>query len=292
MSSKQMCAIAVVALMGLSATSPAQTTALKSGSKTAAPTKLLLQSAPRSAPKKTTTPAPAAKTPAKTAAPKTAPAAAATTTAHSTSDAATLENVLDQLDKASADFKSTEAEFVWEQYQKVVDETDTQKGKIFFLRRDKDNTHMAANVTEPDKKDLVFADGKLRFYQPRIDQVTEYDAGKNKGEVEAFLVLGFGGRGHDLAKSFTVKFAGFETIDGVRTAKLELDSIAPKVKNNFAQIILWVDPARGVSLRQKFIEPSGDYRLAHYTNFKMNNKLGDDVFKIKTTPKTKVVKQQ
>lgn len=261
----------------------------------------LTQTAPRIKPllaprpasqKKATTPA---RTPAK-ATPATADSAAkpspSSESKPAASDAATLETVLHQLDKASTDFKSTEADFVWEQYQKVVDETDTQKGKIFFLRRDKDNTHMAANVMEPDKKDLVFADGKLRFYQPRIDQLTEYDAGKNKGEVEAFLVLGFGGRGHDLAKSFHVKFIAYETVDGVRTAKLELDPKSPKVKNNFAQIILWVDPARGVSLRQQFIEPSGDYRLAHYTNFKMNGKVGDEVFKIKTTPKTKVVRQQ
>ncbi len=280
--------IAVAAVLGLSVTAFAQSSAAK----TAPPTKPLLQSGQKKTPAKT---APAKTAPAKTAPTKT-PAATAPPVAkpaeHALSDAATLEVVLDQLDKASAEFRSTEADFVWEQYQKVVDETDTQKGKIFFLRRDKDNTHMAANVLEPDKKDLVFADGKLKFYQPRIDQLTEYDAGKNKGEVEAFLVLGFGGRGHDLAKSFTVKFVGYETIDGVRTAKLDLDPKAPKVKNNFAQIILWVDPARGVSLKQQFIEPSGDYRLAYYTNFKMNGKVGDDVFKIKTTPKTKVVRQQ
>ncbi|HUS20363.1 MAG TPA: outer membrane lipoprotein carrier protein LolA [Terriglobales bacterium] len=221
-----------------------------------------------------------------------APAPAAPAKVEPAKGSADLEAVLDQLDKASSDFKSTEAEFVWEQYQKVVDETDTQKGKIYFVRRDKDNTNMAANIVEPDKKDLTFAEGKLRFYQPRIDQVTEYDAGKNKGEVETFLVLGFGGRGHDLPKSFNLKFAGYETVDGVKTAKLELDPKAQKVKSTFAQIILWVDTARGVSLKQQFIEPSGDYRLAKYSNFKMNGKISDEVFKLKTTSKTKIVKQQ
>ena len=237
---------------------------------------------PKSKPssKSTTTPAKATPAPAKTEEPK-KPAP----------DNGSLEAVLDQLDKASADFRSTEADFVWEQYQKVVDETDTQKGKIYFVRRDKD-TNMAANVVEPDKKELVFTEGKLRFYQPRIDQVTEYDAGKNKGEVETFLVLGFGGRGHDLPKSFEVKFSGHETIDGVRTAKLELDPKSPKVKNTFAEIILWVDPVRGVSLKQQFIEPSGDYRIAKYFNFKMNGKVGEEVFRLKTTSKTKVVRQQ
>ena len=229
-----------------------------------------------------------AKTPATTALPS-APAAKVEEK-KAAADSASLESVLDQLDKASAEFKSTEADFVWDQYQKVVDETDTQKGKVYFVRHEKD-THMAANVSEPDKKDLVFTDGKLKFYQPRIDQLTEYDAGKNKAEVETFLVLGFGGRGHDLLKSFDVKLGGFETIDGVRTAKLELNPKSPKVKNTFEQIILWLDPARGVSLKQQFIEPSGDYRIAKYSNFKMNGKVGEEVFKLKTTAKTKVVKQ-
>lgn len=240
-------------------------------------------------------PAKTKKTPAKTTKTDTKAAPAAASKAEEpkppTQDAGNLESVLDQLDKAAADFKSTEADFVWDQYQKVVDETDTQKGKIFFVRHEKD-THMAANVSEPDKKDLVFTDGKLRFYQPRIDQLTEYDAGKNKSEVETFLVLGFGGRGHDMLKSFDVKLSGFETIEGIRTAKLELNPKSPKVKNTFDQIILWIDPARGVSLKQQFIEPSGDYRIAKYTNFKMNGKVSEEVFKLKTTPKTKVVKQQ
>jgi outer membrane lipoprotein-sorting protein len=245
-----------------------------------------------STPSKTKQKAPAkAKTPPKTTPASTAiPAGPAAKTEDKKPDANTLESVLDQLDQASAEFKSTEADFVWDQYQRVVDETDTQKGHIYFVRHEKD-THMAANVSEPDKKDLIFSDGKLRFYQPRIDQVTEYDAGKNKGEVETFLVLGFGGRGHDMVKSFAVKFAGWETIDGVKTAKLELDPKAPKVKSTFEQIILWVDPVRGVSLKQQFIEPSGDYRIAKYSNFKMNQKVSDDVFKLKTTAKTKVVKQ-
>src|SRR3954447_6400919 len=125
-----------------------------------------------------------------------------------------LESVLDQLDQAAATFRSAEADFVWEQYQKVVDEKDVQKGTAFFVRHEKD-THMAADITEPEKKVLLFSDGKIRFYQPRIDQVTEYDTGAKKEEVESFLVLGFGGRGHDLQKSFTVKLDGFETIDGV-----------------------------------------------------------------------------
>jgi len=212
------------------------------------------------------------------------------TAAPAPSAADQLEPVLDAMDKSAAEFHSAEADFTWDQFNAVVQETDTQTGRVYFVRHEKD-THMAADIQAPDKKYVLYTDAKIRMYQPKIDQITEYDAGKNKAEVESFLVLGFGGRGHDLPKSFAVTFAGFETIDGIKTAKLELIPKTERVKNMFARILLWVDTARDVSLKQQAFEPSGDYRTATYKNIKMNDKIPDDVFKLKTTPKTKVVKQ-
>ena len=205
--------------------------------------------------------------------------------------ASELEAVLDRMDAAAASFRSAEADFVWDQYQRVVQETDTQKGKVFFRRRGQE-TQMAAEITVPDLKYVLYAEGKVRLYQPRIDQVTEYTTGKNKNEVESFLVLGFGGRGHDLLKSFDVRYAGSEAIAGVKTARLELQPKTQKMRGVFERIVLWIDLDRGVSLRQQFFEPSGDYRLAHYTNIRLNQKVSEDVFRLKTTSKTKFVNPQ
>jgi outer membrane lipoprotein-sorting protein len=233
---------------------------------------------------------PTTKKPAKPAA--TAPAAPAPSApaAAAPSNSAALEAVLTAMDRSAAEFRSAEADFTWEQFQAVVQETDVQKGKVYFVRHEKD-THMAADITVPDKKSLIFTDGKIRFYQPRIDQLTEYDATKNKTEVESFLVLGFGGRGHDLLKSFEVKLLGQEAVEGVNTAKLELIPRSQKVRNSFERFILWVDTTRDISLKQQAFEPSGDYRTAYYTQIKLNEKVPDDVFKLKTTSKTKVVRQ-
>ena len=57
----------------------------------------------------------------------------------------------------------------------------------------------------------------------------------------------------------------------------------------FARILLWIDPARGVSVQQQFFESSGDYRLAKYSNIELNQKLADGVFKLKTSGKTETV---
>ena len=204
---------------------------------------------------------------------------------------AALEHVLDQMDATAKNFRTTEASFVWDQYQKVVDETDSQKGRVYF-RRVGNETQMAADIAEPDKKDVLFAGGKVQVYQPKIDQVTAYNAGKNKSDFESFLVLGFGGGGHDMLKSFDVKYLGTEKVDGVDTAKLDLVPKSTKVHNVFQHIVLWIDPARGVSVRQQLFEPSGDYRLAKYTDIQLNQKISDDVFKLKTTSKTKTVSPQ
>ncbi len=202
-----------------------------------------------------------------------------------------LETILNDMDKAAAGFKSAQADFVWDQFSKVVNEHDYQKGVVYYRVVGKE-VQMAAVITEPSKKYVLFTGGKVDVYQPDIEQVTEYSAGKNKADFESFLVLGFGGRGHDLLKSFDVTYAGDETVDGVKAAKLVLVPKGQKIKNMFAQILLWIDPARGISVQQKFIEPSGDYRLAKYSNIKINQKIGDDVFKLKTSGKTKWVRPQ
>ena len=200
-----------------------------------------------------------------------------------------LESVLASMDKAAANFRSAQCDFAWDQYQKVVDDHDYQKGTMYFRRQGSD-VQMAANITSPAKKYVLFTGNMVSVYQPSIDQVTEYTPGKNKADFESYLVLGFGGSGRDLEKSFDVNYAGMEQVQGVNAAKLELTPKSQRVKSMFATITLWIDPARGVSVQQKFQEPSGDYRLAKYSNIQLNQKISGDVFKLKTTGHTKVIR--
>jgi outer membrane lipoprotein-sorting protein len=202
---------------------------------------------------------------------------------------APLERVLGQMDTAAKNFHATEANVIWDQYQKVVDEHEAQKGKVYF-RRAGNQVQMAVDITEPDQKYVLFSGSKVQVYQPKIDQVTVYDTGKNRDQFESFLVLGFGGRGHDMLKSFEVKYLNNEKVDAMDTAKLDLVPKAATVRNNIDHIVLWIDPARGISVQQQFFfGNSGDYRLAKYSDIKVNQKIQDSVFKLKTTGKTKFI---
>lgn len=200
-----------------------------------------------------------------------------------------LQGVLSQMDEAATKFHTTQANFTWIQYNKVIDDiADTQKGKIYFRRAGRD-IQMAADLSEPDTKQLIFSDGKIQVYQPRLDQVDVYDTSAHREEFESFLVVGFGGGGHDMLKSFAIKFLGSEKIGDTETVKLELTPKSEKVKQNFAHLVLWIDPQRGISLQQQLFETSGDYRLAKYFDIQVNQKISENVFKLKASAKTKVL---
>ena len=214
-------------------------------------------------------------------------------------DSLTLESVLQTMDTAAANFHTTQAEFEWDSYEKVIDEVDeVQTGTIYFRRAGKDIEMMAeVKMAGPDLKQLkqerkyvLYSGGEISIYQPKIDQVTVYDLGKNKVDLESYVVLGFGGSGHDLAKSFDVTYVGPETIDGAATAQLQLIPKSEKVRNNYNKILLWIDLNKGISLQQQFFSPQGDYRLTKYTSIQLNErKIPDDVFKLKTNGKTKTL---
>ncbi len=112
----------------------------------------------------------------------------------STAHAQNLEAILNSMDQAAANFHSAQTDFVWDQYQKVVDEHDIQKGTMYF-RRQGSEVQMAADISSPDKKYVLFSEGMVSVYVPSAEQVTQYNAGKNKADFETFLVLGFGGSG-------------------------------------------------------------------------------------------------
>ncbi|SPE33286.1 conserved exported hypothetical protein [Acidobacteriia bacterium SbA2] len=209
-----------------------------------------------------------------------------------------LNTVLKKMDTAAAAFRSTQAEFEWDTYEKVINEIDEyQTGTIYYRRVGKEIEMMAdvkwagsdLKKLKPEPKFVLFSKGKVRMYQPKTDQITEFDLGKNRADLQSYVVLGFGGSGQDLVKTFDVTYLGPDTINGIATAKLQLVPKSDKVRNTYKQILLWIDLDRGISVQQQAFEPDGNYRLAKYSGIRINEKIADDVFKLKTTSKTQTI---
>lgn len=191
-----------------------------------------------------------------------------------------LHAVLAEMDEAGKRFKSAQADIELVQYTKVVDESDVQTGQISFRRKGSD-TEVALHVLKPHAKQVVIKGNKLTFYDQKTNQTTVRDITSNRADVESFMNLGFGGRSQELLKDYEVKLADWETVDGVRVAKLELVAKSDRLKQFFSKIMLWIDPGRDVAVKQQRFESSGDYQVTHYTNIRLNARIPDDAFRIK-----------
>jgi outer membrane lipoprotein-sorting protein len=203
-------------------------------------------------------------------------------------EAPSLDRVLKKMDATASGFRSAQADFEWDLYQKVVDDIDVQRGTVYY-RRAGNEIEMMAEIKEPDAKFVLYKEGKLQVYQPKIEQVMQFSAGSNRSEMESYLVLGFGGSGQDLTKTYDVTYLGEENIANIATAKLQLIPKSEKVRNYFSKAFLWIDLSRGISVQQQFMQGQGDYRLAKYSAVRVPAKMGNDVFQLKTTKKTQFV---
>ena len=196
-----------------------------------------------------------------------------------------LDEVLRQMDAASLKFQSAEATFQWDLYEKVVQQTTTQKGTIYF-KKEAGKTVMGAKVTSPSIKILEYRNGILTLFDPGTDHETIITPKGNQAQMESFLTLGFGGSGKEMAKAWTISDLGDEVVNGVQTAKLDLVPKDPAVRNNCTHMTIWVDPVRGVMLKQSFYMPSEDYRTAVFSDIKYNQGVDTKPYQIKTDSKT------
>ena len=201
-----------------------------------------------------------------------------------------LQSVLRQLDAAAASFHTTTADFEFDSLQTdPIPDKDVQKGVVYYERAGK-NFQMGVHINEvngrPVPKVVVLSGGVVRLFESLPNQVTTLT---KLGQYESWFMLGFGASGKDLETKWDMKYLGKETIDGIRTDKLELVPKDPNIRRSLPKVTLWLDTARGVSVQQDFDEGQGQSRHCHYFNIKVNQSLPGDAFKFRTDSKTQYV---
>ena len=201
-----------------------------------------------------------------------------------------VNTVLRKLDAAAARVKSTSADVEFDSIQTdPIPDKDVQKGAVYYERKGNSfqmGVHIAEVNSKPVPKVIVVSGGVFKLYEKMINQVTT----SNKvSKYESYLVLGFGASGKDLEQKWNIKYLGADTLNGVKTEKLELVAKDPEVLKLFPKVTIWVDPDRGVSLQQLFDEGQGQSRVCYYSNIKVNQTLPSDAFTFKTDSKTNYV---
>ena len=203
-----------------------------------------------------------------------------------------LDAVLKKLNTAAANFRGVEADVSNDTYERVVRDHSFDVGST-YVKRSKKSLTMGVILFNlgPDNKPLktpakiIAYDGNvLQYYVPGTGEYQVLKAGANRAKYEVFLALAFGSSGDDLEKSWTIQDMGSEdVIDGtqtVKTEKLDLVSKDASVRNWYTHVTIWVDPVRGVTLKQIFYAPSGDSRTTTYSNIRLKKDIDTRPYEI------------
>ena len=202
-----------------------------------------------------------------------------------------LAEILAGMDQSAADFTSMAASLEYTKVTVIVNDHSTQNGKINF-EKERGKTRVLISFTSPAEKHLLFADGKVQFYQPKIAQVDEYQLSSRQDLVEQFLLLGFGTSGSELRNAYQITLRGSESIAQQQCFLLDLVPKSPKVAAQLQRIQLWISPQSWEPIQQKFYEPGGDYVIARYSDMKRNVKLSDKDFRLPLKGKVRTVRPQ
>lgn len=199
----------------------------------------------------------------------------------SAAGAASLEEALARMDRSAAGFRGLTASVKVLSYTALVKETTEESGRISIFRPKPRDMRMLVEFTKPSPRAVAFQGRKVQMYYPKLEVVREYDLGKQGSLVDQYLLLGFGTPGSDLKKSYSIKLAGEEMLNGVKTDRLELVPLSGEAVKHVRMFEIWVSQQDGIVVQQKLHQPSRDYMLFSYGDMKLNPAMTEDSVRLK-----------
>jgi outer membrane lipoprotein-sorting protein len=196
-----------------------------------------------------------------------------------------LSDVFARMDREARAFKGMTADLTDLVHTAIVNDDATEYGSIRLKRAKPGDTRIRLEFTRPDAKGVSVEGTQVKVYLPNANVVQVYDASSKRGALDKALLLGFGATSGDLEASYDITYVGAETVAGQLADHIKL---IPKPTNEARQMIqqaeLWIGAA-GLAVQRRFsTSASGDYRLATYSNMKVNPSLSDKDLQLKTRP--------
>jgi outer membrane lipoprotein-sorting protein len=207
---------------------------------------------------------------------------------HHKHGAAPFAEILSGMNDSAKHLRSLSSNLEYTTVTVLVDDKSTEYGQLFF-RKDK-KTEILIKFEKPDPKVILFKRNKAEIYNPKINQIQEYDMEARSELVQQFLLLGFGTEVADLKKSYDLKLVGEEEIQDDTAAVVELTPLRKDIAGQLSKVELWISEDSWLPVQQKFFQPGGDYLVARYTGTKVNRDLPASTFQIDAAAGAKRVK--
>lgn len=194
-----------------------------------------------------------------------------------------LTDLQERMDRAANQFQSMTAQVTYITHTDVINENTTETATVVMKKVHSGEAKGRVDFTSPDVKTVTFAKQVVQVYYPKINTVQIYRLDKHAEQLDKFLMIGFGTSGTELAKDYTMKFLGTESINGQETDHIELVPKSNEARQYVSKLELWIPTAgEPYPVREKISQPSGDYKLVTYSDVKINPpKLKPDALELK-----------
>ncbi len=182
------------------------------------------------------------------------------------------------MNERSKQLRTLSADLAYTKVTVLVNNFSTDSGKMYF--RNSKSPDVLINFEKPAPKIILFKDDKAEIYEPRINQIQEYDLRKHSSLIQQLFLLGFGTDSREMQKVYDVKYLREEQLGGDTTAVLELTPRKASLAAQLSKIQLWISEESWLPIQQKFFEAGGDYSIARYTSVVVNRRLPSSTFAI------------
>ncbi|MEX0911868.1 MAG: outer membrane lipoprotein carrier protein LolA, partial [Gemmatimonadota bacterium] len=188
-------------------------------------------------------------------------------------------DILDRAERAYAQLRSMEADFVQQVYVPLLERTIDSRGKIFHRAPDR----FLMRFSEP-AGDVVVADGRyVWMYYPSNDPIQVMRSPLTEGGQQADLQREFLS---DATERYRATRTGSENVGGRQTHALTL---VPRSASPYQEIRIWVDAQDSLVRRFEITEQNGSVRRLEMRNLRPNVPLGDDLFEFTPPPNAQVI---
>lgn len=207
-------------------------------------------------------------------------------------DKAEAQELLARMDKAAPGFKAMTAQVTQVTHTDVLNEDSTETGTVIMQKLPSGEVGARVNFVSPDPYNLILERKQVQRYFPKIKTLEIFDLG-DKGELlDKFMMIGFGTSGAELAKDFDVTVLGLDSLKD-QAGKFVHARLFPKsadIRQYVKTTELWIPETNDpYPVREKILQPSGDYLVVNYSDLKINPPLKPDALQLKFPSGVKTV---
>ena len=189
------------------------------------------------------------------------------------SNAQTFEqsDMIEQINKASAQMQSLECEFVQTKFLNILDDKMVSRGKMYYQQADK----LRWEYTSPYTYTFILNQNQVLLKNDNRSDVIDVNQNRIFKEIARMMMNSIVGNCLSDAKSFktTVEVSGNDWIATLIPLKRDM-------KQMWNRLILHINPEMKVVYKVEMHEPSGDYTIIDLLDIKTNVSIRQEVFNI------------